>query len=448
MKRNFLVFILVCVLHLVAGCSKDTEDPTPMPERSEEPEIVEKITETPEETIDEIPETNTDSLGIVEILNEALIDPNYILVNDAGNNRAFLMDKKANLLHEWNIGHHLGNDAYLLPNGTMLASLEADDPQIRFGGQGGKIQFIEKDGRVLWNFDYSSENAETHHDVELLPNGNVLAIVWEKKTTEEAITAGSLLEVPIFPEAIIEVDPTSNAIVWEWHSWNHLIQDYDDTKANFGVVSENPGLIDVNYIPSENGDIMHANGISYDAENDVIFLSVNFFSEIWVIDHSTTTAEASSNTGGNYDKGGDLIYRFGNPEAYDNPEGPRLFHHNHFPNFQADTEGNRMFVFSNGVEIGQSTAYELRLPETYDLKPNTNNEPKIIWTFTDPELHSPKVSGVVTLPNGNRLITEGDFGIWEVTLQGEAVWKFSGDGFYWRAYSYKKDSPEIKLLGL
>ena len=38
---------------------------------------------------------------------------------------------------------------------------------------------------------------------------------------------------------------------------------------------------------------MHANGLDYDPINDVIYLSVNYYDEIWVIDHSTTTASRS-----------------------------------------------------------------------------------------------------------------------------------------------------------
>ena len=71
-----------------------------------------------------------------------------------------------------------------------------------------------------------------------------------------------------------------------------------------------------------------------------------------------------------------------------------------------------------------------------------------IWSFTDPNLYSGKVSGVELLPNGNRLITEGDFGFWEVTEQGEVVWRYSTSGFFWRGYHYDIDSEAITNLGL
>ena len=47
-----------------------------------------------------------------------------------------------------------------------------------------------------------------------------------------------------------------------------------------------------------------------------IMLSVFEFSELWVIDHSTKTAEAAIHEGGRSGKGGDLLYRWGNPRAY------------------------------------------------------------------------------------------------------------------------------------
>ncbi|MEX0291029.1 MAG: aryl-sulfate sulfotransferase [Flavobacteriaceae bacterium] len=433
--------LLVLGFLTLVSCVKNDDQPTDdMPIVDDDP-----IGTTDDDPMVEEPETE----GMVEFFDASKVLDAYVLVNDASANRAFIMDKNAELIHEWTLSNNIGNDVFLLPNGKLLASLEADEPKITLGGQGGKLQFIAADGTIEWNFEYSSEEAETHHDAELLPNGNVLAMVWEKRTAEQAVMAGSSIDRDLFPDALIEVDPTTDEIVWEWHAWDHLVQEFDDTKENFGSISDNPQLIHLNHFPDEEkGDIMHGNGIAYDAMNNLIYLSVNFFSEVWVIDHSTTTEEAASHTGGNYGKGGDLVYRFGNPEAYNNPMGERLFMNNHHPYLLKDEDQGNIMIYSNGGDLEQSTVYELELPQTFTLEANTDNEPEVVWSFTDPDLFAPRVSGAVKLPNGNRLIAEGDFGLWEVTEAGEVVWKFSADGFFWRAYHYDKDAPEIIALGL
>ena len=453
-KRNIqlssVLLLLLCSFFFLQGCTEDDSPPIP-PEETIDPTPIEPEPETPDPE-PEVPDFTPE--GTITLLDETKVDNNYILVNNAAANRAYLMDKEARLLYEWDLTSNIGNDVFLLPNGKLLASLEVEDPLIKLGGQGGKLQFVAPDGTVEWNFDYSSLDGETHHDAELLPNGNVLAMVWQRTSSELAVQAGFMIEEDVFPESIIEIDPETNEIVWEWHSWDHLIQDFDETKDNHGVISEHPELIDINYVVKAEasadikGDIMHANAITYDEANDVILLSVNFFSEVWAIDHSTTSEEAASNSGGNYGKGGNLIYRFGNPETYENTAGNRLFHNNHFPNLLKGTNQGKLLIFSNGNDVNQSTVFELELPTEYSLQSGTNNEPKVTWSFTDPDLYSPKVSGAVPLPNGNILITEGDFGFWEVTREKEVVWKFNSPGFYWRGYHYNKDAPEIKLLGL
>ncbi len=106
-------------------------------------------------------------------------------------------------------------------------------------------------------------------------------------------------------------------------------------------------------------------------------------------------------------------------------------------------------IFNNGVRIKQSKVYEFKMPEIFNLQPNTNNEPDIVWSFTDPELFYPSISGVVRLKNGNTLICKGGYGFWEVTSDGEVVWKYKGDNVsFWRGYAYRVDSPEIVNLGL
>ncbi len=440
MKASKLTILIILSISCVFLLSCEKDDPVVKEEIAVPEEPVLEEEEEEEQGEDDSPESP------VSFFYPDLVMDHYILINNAASNEVYLINKQGERVFDWSLSNNIGNDVFLLPDGRLLASLEADDVKMALGGQGGKLQFVAADGTIEWNFDYSSEEAELHHDAELLPNGNVIAMVWEKVPQLDAEEAGSGHGMDIFVEGIIEVNPETNEIVWEWHSMDHLVQDHNPDKQNFGSVAENPNKIDLNYVTHEKGDIMHANGISYDPVNDLIFLSVNFYSEVWVIDHSTTTEEAAGSNGGNFNKGGDLVYRFGNPEAYQNPAGTRLFNNNHYPNLLTGEDSGKMLIFSNG--ISQSTVYELELPATYDLVQGIDNEPVVSWSFTDPDLYSPKVSGAVPLPNGNVLITEGDFGLWEVTRDGKVVWQYQSPGFYWRAYHYDKDSPEINALGL
>ena len=117
-------------------------------------------------------------------------------------------------------------------------------------------------------------------------------IAWEIKTEAEAIAAGrnpNLMGAgELWPDHIIEVQPTDASggeIVWEWHAWDHLIQDYDETRENYGTVAEHPERINLNYAGDSGADWNHINAIDYDTDLDQILLSVHSFSEIWVIDH-------------------------------------------------------------------------------------------------------------------------------------------------------------------
>ena len=95
-----------------------------------------------------------------------------------------------------------------------------------------------------------------------------------------------------------------------------------------------------------------------------------------------------------------------------------------------------------------STVYEVELPEVFDLQKQANNELNVLWSYSHPDLFSPKVSGAQRLENGNTLITEGDSGYWEVTGDGEIVWRFESEGFFWRGYHYDQNSPQILGLNL
>lgn len=387
----------------------------------------------------------------VEVYEEDLMHNNLVLAIENGGEKAYMINKEGEKLFTWIFGDLLGNDFELLPNGNAIGIFKSDNPEIAFGGYGGITKIIEPDGTIVWEYEYESDTYISHHDVELLPNGNVLMLVWELIDVDESQQNGADTNRELFPEKLIEVNPNTNNIVWEWRSWDHIIQDFDNTKDNFGSVSDNPQRINVNYSIPANGDLMHANGIDYDETKDVIYISVNNYSEVWVIDHSTNTAEAAGTTGGNYGKGGDLLYRFGNPTAYNNTFGNRLFYNNHFPNLIEDGEpgeGN-IIIFMNGNNIEQSFVYELEMPTVFNLQPNTNNEPTVVWNYTHASLYYARISGANRLSNGNTLICEGGYGYWEVTPNGEIAWKYNGTATsYWRGYPYDLDFEGLSFLGI
>jgi hypothetical protein len=388
----------------------------------------------------------------VEIYEADLLENSLVLAIENGGNTSYLLNKQGQRVYQWDFDTRLGNDLELLPDGKLIGMFKVFGPEINFGGAGGTVKILNSNSGVDWQYTYHSEDYIAHHDVEMLPNGNVLFISWERVSESIAQQNGANVTNDIFPESLIEIDPSSNQIVWRWNSFDHIIQDLDANKPNYGNINDNPNRIDINYNSAiSNGDIMHANGIDYDEAKDVIYLSVNFYSEIWVIDHSTTTTEAASSSGGNYNKGGDLIYRFGNPEAYNNI-GNRLFYNNHFPNLiEKEVPGkDNMLVYvnkDNGME--QSAVYELDLPETFNLLPNTNNEPNIVWEFTDPAMYSRIISGAVRLKNGNTLICDGSYGFWEITQDGLVAWKYNSQNInMWRCYNYYLNDSELSNLDL
>lgn len=388
----------------------------------------------------------------IEVYEADLLEDSYVMAIENGSKKSYLLDKTGNIVYEWNFDLYTGNDVELLPDGRLLGIFKVTDPNFSFGGYGGIVRIYSADGSIEWEYTYASSDYLAHHDVDMMPNGNVLILAWHKVDFETAKQNGVKYEGVIYPESLIEVNPKSNEIVWEWHSFDHIIQDKFPDALNYGIVNENPQLIDINYGLKDDGDIMHGNGIDYDIHKDVIYLSINKYSEVWVIDHSTTTSQAKTHTGGKYNKGGDLVYRFGNPEAYNNENGNRLFYKIHFPNFIEDgmPGAGNLLIFNNGTRSKQSSVHELKMPEDFNLNVGEDNEPEIVWSFADVELFNPNIGGAVRLHNGNTLICEGDYGFWEVTPNGIVAWKYNGgvDVSFWRCYAYDKFALAITNLKL
>ena len=207
----------------------------------------------------------------IKVYTSEKIHNNLSLLVNNGGSTSILVDKKGNTVHEWNFETKLGNDFELLEDGRSIGMFKRSDPVFSFGGFGGVVKIFDTTGKEEWSYDYTNGNDIGHHDVELLPNGNVLFLVWEEIDVVEAQAAGVNFDSNIYIEKLVEVNPTTNQIEWVWRSWDHIVQDYDTNALNFGSIANQPQRININYNLKPDGDFMHANGIDYDATKNHIY---------------------------------------------------------------------------------------------------------------------------------------------------------------------------------
>jgi hypothetical protein len=422
----------------------------------------------------------------------------YTLLAPSKSTNTYLIDLEGRVVHSWDSKCYPGLAAYLLENGHLLRAGLIKGPPFRVPGAGGRIQELTWDGQVVWDYTFFSNTTLPHHDICRMPNGNVLMIVWEKKSALEAKTAGRFQALAdqeyLIADAILEVRPTGKStgeIVWEWHAWDHLVQEIDEKRPNYGEVSAHPELIDLNfgegaianmvakrdelkelrsigYLASAGNDLqftkadwLHINSVAYNAELDQIMLSVLEFSELWIIDHSTTKAEAAGHKGGRHGKGGDLLYRWGNPRAYragSFEKDERLFnqHDCHWIAKGLPGEGHVLALNNGSRQKGRpySSADEIILPVDgkghYAFTSGKAFGPEAAtWSYAAPKgtrFYAVIESGAERLTNGNTLITSGpDCGIFEVTPDKAIVWQYACPikGELFRAYRYPPNYPGL-----
>ena len=437
--------------------------------------------------------------------------PGYVLMNMVfTGTQSYLIDMNGDVVHSWK-GDNSPGHSYLQDNGNLIR-LERDEdfPTFAAGGQAGIIREYDWDGNIVWDFKYANENELLHHDIEILPNGNILAIAYEVKSVEKAIKAGRdphlIPKAGLWPDKILEIKPIypdGAEIVWEWHMWDHLIQDFDETKQNYGVLAENPRKININIheaggppmseeqiehmkkmkfmtsnatVDNQGSDMSHTNAIGYNPNLDQIVISVPHFHEIFIIDHSTTTAEAKGSNGGRWGHGGDLLYRWGNPANYGRgtkndqdlfgqhdvkwiPKGHPGEGHLMVFNNDIRNSNNKLPSFFAGLGTAQPPEFQMTIGDmgnhsaVFEFVPPTNTDGAYIlsndeafgpeepyWTYTAPDkysLYSAFISGAQRLQNGNTLVTSGTKGRFlEVTNKGETVWE------YWNPYKHDYTLPD------
>lgn len=407
----------------------------------------------------------------------------YTFFSPFSGRSAYMVDNCGALVNQWDRGTLPGLAAYFLESGEMLRTYKVEPvgPFISASNSGG-LELVDWDNNTVWSWELNSSTELSHHDAVRMPNGNFLMHTWELIMEDELIALGRNPN-QIAPqgfawnERIIEVRPVGTddvEIVWEWRIRDHYIQDRDPALEGFGVINEHPELFDINLadINSSNShasfDYNHFNAIDYNEELDQILISVRNSDEIWIIDHSTTTEEAAGHTGGNAGMGGDILYRWGNPSAYQAApiDDQQLFGQHGVHWLREGPEAGNIFIFNNGngrpgtdfstVEILEPP---LQTDGNYTMNvDNTFGPEQTKWSYGEEpgeNFYSPFLSNADYLPNGNILINSGSRGnIFEITPDRRKVWEYEiplfgdfaatqGDNVNnnstFRAYKFTKD---------
>lgn len=379
------------------------------------------------------------------------VNDGLVLYTPFNGTETFLIDNCGMVVNEWRSEGRPNYGIHLTPEGILY--------RITTLNTGGETIIEKKDwhDNLLWEYSLSNEEIRMHHDFTVLPNGNVLIIAKDVYTGLEALNAGidstniyfnGILHEQIRPERILEIEPIgldSGSIVWEWKIWDHLVQDLDSMKNNYGFLEQNPGKFDVNFnffpltAPQPN-DWLHFNGIDYNAELDQIIFSSRHSSEVYIIDHSTTTDEAASDFGGNYNRGGRFLWRWGNPENYNagTANEKRLFGQHNPRWIKADNSFTGMIsVFNNGDNRpgGAFSSVEIINPEidssgnyAFDLDNKfLPDSMSFSWNgaIQGQNLYSIFISSFEVLKNDKLFICEGINGRFiEMDMSGNVDWVY------------------------
>jgi hypothetical protein len=414
-------------------------------------------------------ESRAQPRGVVGNQPGATVD--FVLFSQLTSDTTYLIDRDGRAVHTWT-HDKAGAALYLTDEGHIYRLARVTEPpNFKAGGVSGLVQQLDWDGELLWEWKMADERQISHHDIELLPNGNVLVIGWELITAEDARAAGRRADlVPdqgLWADWIVEVEPRrpdGARVVWEWHVWDHLVQSHDPAAPNHGDPAAHPRRLDVNadadkpevdeeeveqlkalgYVPDDateediQSDFLHVNSVDYHPELDQIAISVPEIGELWILDHSTTTEEARGSSGGRSGHGGDILYRWGNPRAYGRgtKADQQLFYQHQVqwipPGF--DRAGN-LTLFNNGggrPDGEWSSVLEIEPPLEADGSYRLGDDPAEafgpaapVWSWQDHVVFSPFISGAHRLASGNTLVCAGPQGrLFEVTPAGEIVWDY------------------------
>lgn len=395
------------------------------------------------------------------LLNTEEASEGYTLFFNSRFNSAdvYLVDNCGEIINEWPNVADPELHPKILPNGNLVVL--QDDEILQYDWDGSIAKRIQLN---------TSQNPRLKlvYETILMDNGNFLCIVRKSYSTSELRAMGLSFngQNPSVLDGVVELDGASGDVVWEWNIGDHMIQDRDASVGNYGVVDDHPELVnigDIGQVDWENYESFMINGFAYNEELDQIALSVRKMSEVMIIDHSTTTEEAASHSGGTSGKGGDILFRFGDPANYGRgSEDDRVLYFQHNPNWiKYGEHKGKIICFNNGLSR-PNTTFDTRYSEAIIFDPTVDADGNFVQDADgeflldedhisysgledDARFYSSYTSGAVVQPNGNIYITVGATSqMMELAPNGDKVWEYQNP---FRDYQYRSERYPLDYEG-
>jgi hypothetical protein len=299
---------------------------------------------------------------------------------------ARLVDMEGNAINEWNVdleGGDVWNHAELLPNGDLFAMVSVR----------GTLMRLDWDSNVLW----VDQQRHYHHDLDVAANGDIYALT---RKTDIVRVAG--FPIPIEDDCITVLDPVTRRIKMEISLFRVLRDRFSSRSL---IVPRYRWLMYPVYLrrliakrtalSSSPVDVFHANAVDV-IERDLggpfvpgnIMFCSRTLSLVGVIDPDSEA----------------LVWSWGEGEL-DWPHHPTLL------------DNGNVLIFDNG--------YHRKFSRIVEIEPASG---EIVWEYrSDPpeNFFSQFRGSSQRLENGNTLIGDGENGhAFEVTPEGEVVWEF------------------------
>jgi len=401
----------------------------------------------------------------IQLNTDEAYDGYSLIMNGDG---TYLIDNCGEILNEWQDVNRAYYHPKLMENGNLVyieTEFEIVQGMIVFEQ---KVIELDWDGNVINEVSNPEASLTSVYEVIVLPNGNYLCAARMEFSEEDFMELGYDIPgaAPDRMDGVIEMDRSTGELVWEWRASDHVIQERDPSANNYGIVADHPELINMDAVSNldwQDGESFMINSIGYNAERDEILISMRKMCEIMILDHSTTKEEAAGHTGGRHGKGGDIIYRWGNPANYGAGTAQNQYlYYQHNPHWiKEGPYKGKIMAYSNGLfrpgiaspEDNYSTipiiSPTLDENDHYVLEPGMAYgpmEPEFEYRGDTPggKFYSGYTSGASFLPNGNVYVTIGaEDKAFELNPQGQIVWEYNIDrGFYiYRSEKYPKDYP-------